>query len=366
MNATKPKVRLLRVVAAGLLLSISVQAWATPTPVPKAPTPIPTPKIEKHDILLMTAQYGSRMMLSCSNPDGSCRRYLSEADGLQDVLPINNKGDNFAGITSPDGRWIAFYSNRSGAVNLWLADANGLNQRNLTESDVDIVDAKATELTPIQFSPDSRKIAYMNRSNVWICNLNGENAQALTQSQNVSGFAWVPDGSKIAYLHFGSIRAVAATGSSDELIKAEASNYPTMAALPGQSSQSIFYFYNGLWEVDLSTKHRNKIFGNFVSPNKISVSPGGDAVAMLGYSPDGRQEVFLIAMNANHDATQLTNGGASDPTFSSDGKRIYFERGGSLWSVSTKGSDVTQVYAGESDMLEPGQLVYSAAAGACP
>ena len=55
---------------------------------------------------------------------------------------------------SPDGRRLAFYSNRSGSVQIWTADADGSRATPLTS-----MDPMATTGTP-HWSPDSRRIVF--------------------------------------------------------------------------------------------------------------------------------------------------------------------------------------------------------------
>jgi Tol biopolymer transport system component/predicted Ser/Thr protein kinase len=63
---------------------------------------------------------------------------------------ISSKGNDFAARYSPDGRHIAFFSNRSGTQQLWLADADGKNAVALTS---------AGGNNP-EWSPDSHWIAF--------------------------------------------------------------------------------------------------------------------------------------------------------------------------------------------------------------
>ncbi len=65
-------------------------------------------------------------------------------------------------VFSPDGRAIAFISDRSGAPEIWVADSDGGNPRQLT-------DLRATRMTRPRFSPDGTRIAYT-------CNADGESS----------------------------------------------------------------------------------------------------------------------------------------------------------------------------------------------
>jgi hypothetical protein len=351
-----------------LALASGFRADTVPKPVPDpAPTAVPEPKIEKHDVLLMDLSINSQLILTRMAPDGSCRQYLRQAGGFSPVLPSGNKGNDFAPTSSPDGKWIAFYSSRAGAVNLWLCSSEGVNQRALTDSDSSIADFDPMQEPPIQFSPDSQSIAYLQNGDVWICNLSGLNAHALTHEQGVAAFAWAPslDSKQLVYLRFGSIHLISSNGEPDELLAADAVNFPTLCFNPNAKRNELFFFYNGVWSVNLTTKKRSRLIGSFCFPNRVRSSPGGDSVAFLGYSSDVREEVF-IANPGKKGSTQLTLGGASSPFYSHDGNWVYFTRKGGLWRISLQGEKAYPVYDASVFMVQPGQLDYTAQAGGCP
>jgi TolB protein len=73
---------------------------------------------------------GGRFTIFTIKPDGT---------GLQRLT--SNAGDNENPSWSPDGRYIAFSSSRTGAPKIFMMHANGLNPRPLTQ-------AKGGELSP--------------------------------------------------------------------------------------------------------------------------------------------------------------------------------------------------------------------------
>lgn len=73
-------------------------------------------------------------------------------------------------VFSPDGRSIAFVSDRSGSPEIWIADADGGKSRRVT-------DHQATRMTPPRWSPDGTQIAYS-------CNPDGTSSIFVTHLQS--------------------------------------------------------------------------------------------------------------------------------------------------------------------------------------
>ena len=335
---------------------------ATPAAAAAAPQ---ASKLEKHDVLLMDISIHDQLIIARSQPDGSCRQFLRQSGGFSSVLPGGNKGDDFAVTASGDGKWLAFYSSRSGAVNLWVSDAQGMNQRQLSDSDASIAEPRPLNDPPVQFSPDGKTIAYLNTGNLWLVGMNGQSPVALTHEQGVEAFAWAPDGRHLAYLRFGSIRFVNSNGSPDELLAADSANFPTLSFNPDAKSNELFYFYNGVWKINVQTKKRERMMGSFSFPNRVRSSPGGDLVAYLGFSSDVRVEVYTVAPGKKN-STQVTMGGASAPFFSRDGKWIYFNRKGGLWRINLASEKAYLVYGANVAQAQALQSEYAASSGACP
>ncbi len=98
---------------------------------------------------------------------------------------------------SPDGQHVAFMSNRSGKPNIWVADADGANPRQLTDHKWAIMP---------QWSPDGESIAYGSfepdegYSEIYTIGLQDAQPTQLTHDRRDKGIPiWSPDGNWIFF-----------------------------------------------------------------------------------------------------------------------------------------------------------------------
>ena len=104
--------------------------------------------------------------------------WIANADGSEKRQLTNNVRSNFSPAVSPDNRYIAFISDRSGNASVWRMDLDGGNPKQLTEK-------KGIAALP-GFSPDGNWIIYQftdpdNKPTVWKININGGEPIQLTE-----------------------------------------------------------------------------------------------------------------------------------------------------------------------------------------
>lgn len=153
--------------------------------------------------------------------------WVVNADGSKagPITRLSNHNIYIDNVTwSPDGRRIAFISNRAldggdaeepdgesrnlWGRNIWVMDADGSHAKPLTR-----LNAKFVRVLSIAWSPDSRTLAYLSNrvldggnaegggTNIWLANVDGSPDVPLTRftKASCSYFSWSPDGSRLAF-----------------------------------------------------------------------------------------------------------------------------------------------------------------------
>jgi Tol biopolymer transport system component len=144
---------------------------------------------------------GSKLAFVCSPPgdatgpdvctsgvDGSGLTQITASPGL-DLFPA----------WSPDGNTIVFLSNRSGTMQVWLMNADGSGQHQLTFG-------PAPKDQVPDWSPDGSKIVYLvdvpggPGGDVWVMNADGTDQHQVGSGERRFGPTWSPDGTQIVYI----------------------------------------------------------------------------------------------------------------------------------------------------------------------
>jgi eukaryotic-like serine/threonine-protein kinase len=102
---------------------------------------------------------------------------------------------------TPDGRFV-YISDASGTADIWVMDADGKNQRQLTSDSVNVFPAASPDGRYIAF--DSNRGANPATFNIWRMGVDGSNPKQLTQGEGEYFPACSPDGRWIVYTPLGS------------------------------------------------------------------------------------------------------------------------------------------------------------------
>jgi Tol biopolymer transport system component len=150
------------------------------------------------------------------SPDGKKIVFESRRDGNSEIYTINANGSGAKRLTknlvfdgdpawSPDGKSIAFSSDRDGNREIYAMNADGSDPRRLTNTGSVVGDVllQALDADPA-WSPDAKKIAFeANRDGnyeIYVMNADGSDEHNLTANESLDALpAWSADGRELAF-----------------------------------------------------------------------------------------------------------------------------------------------------------------------
>jgi TolB protein len=249
---------------------------------------------------------------------------------------------------SPDGRRIAFDSNRDGKfLNIYLLELN-------TGKVIRLTDTKANDITPA-WSPDGRRLAFTSdrtgHNEIYVVNADGSGVRRVTHDESDSIHAfWSPDGKTLIYCSArdNPDKGRAPEGEVYEIytIRPDGSNQRRLTRLGGINTYGS-YSPNGKWIIfrKVLGERNSEIWvmrADGRDPKNLTNHPAFDAWPQ--WSPDGRRIAFtsnrrgrgedydLYLMNSDGSGLRrLTDvaGRNTSPKWSPDGSRITFDQSAS-------------------------------------
>jgi len=235
--------------------------------------------------------------------------FYSDRAGNWDVFVMNEDGSGIQNLTNhpaiegrhpeyvwpgrpawtPDRSKIAFTSDRDGNGEVYLMDADGSNQVNLTNH-------PANDMAPT-WSPDgSRFVFTSDRDGDWkVYAMNVDGTGFVSLGEAGLGLDWSPDGSRIAFWWFHDERSF----SEVYVMNADGTGVFQLADTPDDLD------FDPVW------------------------SPDGSQIAWLG-----RSGVGVFTMNADGSNPVQINTGGAWPHWSPDGSQISYTCGDQGWRTS--------------------------------
>ena len=283
-------------------LIVTAEPWPTPTPTP-VPTPTPTPVPTPTNLTNSPADD----IFSSWSPDGRRIAFVSDRDGNREIYAVNADGSSLTRLTdnqgsddspswSPDGRRIAFVSDRDGDSDIYVVNADGSSLTRLTDS-------QGWE-DSLSWSPDGQRIAFVSGSyhadrKIYVVNADGSSLTRLIDNQG-SAFSyfpsWSPDGRRIAFMSHRVLE-----GFELYVINADGSDPIRLTDKPRIERQHAW------------------------SPDGRRIAFTYPRYRIIGWADDETGDIYVV----NADGSGLTDltksqGWNSSPSWSPDGGRIAF------------------------------------------
>jgi len=279
--------------------------------------------------------------------------FISDNNNTNTIQLTQGEKNNINPKWSPDGKKIAFVSNRDGKNNLYVLNLGGGEAERLTELKTGINDFKwSNKGNQIAFTSSDFETAeetgnkksgndwyFMNENfkqgRLHLLQLNKKDKNGMPQittlskeNRHINSFSWSPDDQWIAYAHAASAGVEDNTFCDISMIKISSGEVKVIANTPVGENQPLFSpdgkfiaYYNldekGIWGGKTSVK----IFAlENGSVQTLADTPNGPA-ELIGWSSNGKT---IYTLEPFHTSTKIFS-------LSSDGKQA------TEWTTGTKG-----------------------------
>ncbi len=228
-----------------------------------------------------------------TNAGGKWEIWKIDADGAnQKQLTQNSAGNDSCSqpMVSPDGRYIFFHAGRDGVSNIWRMDADGANATQLTDDG---------GFSP-SITPDGRFVIYSRwtpSSTLWQVSIEGGKSEQFSKIDTAGLASVSPDGKQMAFSYYNikTVQTCVAPVGADAPEKCYdiSRSFPRWTA-DGKAFYYLDHLYKGIWKQPLDGKR--KLFLEFT----------GERTNNFVFSPDGKQLV-VARSKSTQDIVALTN-----------------------------------------------------------
>ena len=310
---------------------------------------------------------GRRIAFS-SNRDGKKEIYVMDVDGSNVKRITNNLADDVNPSWSPDGSRIVFDSERDGNREIYVMDADGGNQIRLTRDNA--LDSTAA------WSPDGNLVAFASNRDtglpynpynldIYVMNADGSNVRRIVDDPEYDvGPQWSPDGRKIVFMTGRNgnfdVYEMNADGTGQKNLTAD-NDKPDGAPVWSLDGNNIAFSRrvegkSQIFIMDAGGTNLKRVTDNAANNEAPWWSPDGSKLAFQT-DRDGNWEIYVISVDG--ELAQLTDDPSDDlsPDWSPDGTRIAFSsnRNGKqhIYVLNADGSSVAQITRSAGEDTDP-------------
>ena len=287
-------------IAAPAQLAPSVSAAAPVRPQLLSPVPLPLNVID--GAFSPTFASSGRELFFHAGRTNNGRLLVASLDDRGQLARVSTVleegGSNYHPRVSPDGRLIAFDSDRDGERGVYVAEREGADPQRVSGTGYAAVPS---------WSPDMKYLAFVrgeaNRAQVWNLWLRHLESGALQRHTSyrvgqVWGASWFPDGRRLCYSHEGRLVISSLDSRQDIVIPSPVRGrlVRTPAVSPDGRSVIFQVFQNGVWLLDVQSQSVRQVLDD-PTAEEFAWAPDGRRVAYHSRH-DGQWKIWLMTVTS--------------------------------------------------------------------
>ena len=250
-----------------------------------------------------------------STRDGNAEIYVMDGDGRNPRRVTVNPSVDRHPAWSPDGKKIAFVSNRNNVnkdhMQIWVIDADGKNPIRLTNGLRDVYPDWSLDGTKIVYDthlvPEDHNLA---PGGITVMDADGNNKRLVKNARGVHP-TWSPDGKRIAFISTVDVINHVFVMDADGRNRTQLTHDFVRKRLPSWSHDGKRIAYSGdnvIWVVDSDGENQRQLTWHVAAEEHPTWSPDSESIAFTSFGRDdpGIIGIYMVDVtNGAVDTLQL-------------------------------------------------------------